>query len=211
MKLWMLVLMLMVVGCSERKIYKEFPDFGVTLETDSKTVNKYSSSVNMFTRIDEKTSRYMTSDLPAIKKLSNDLRIKAKEKQKDEVDYTIRFVQALSYRSDATLEYDTKDYIKYPVETLMDGNGDCEDLSFLLYSLLEADGYDVAIILFSDHMMVGIACEGNCGYQYTSGYSPIESTAKNPLIGYLPEKYRNRENIEIFKNPNAKNYQKIRR
>ena len=51
------------------------------------------------------------------------------------------------------------EYPKYPIETLMDGSGDCEDLSFLLASILQAwrknDSVNFSLILFDNHVAVG--------------------------------------------------------
>ncbi len=67
------------------------------------------------------------------------------------------FVQQLPYR---TLN-DTDP--KYPVETLVEGTGDCDDKSLLLAGLLAREGYRVSLLYFPDekHMAVGVgATEG---------------------------------------------------
>jgi len=55
------------------------------------------------------------------------------------------------------------DYWRYPVETLV-GNGDCEDKAVLFASIMKAAGYDVALILFEDHAMAGVALPGEPVY-----------------------------------------------
>jgi len=51
------------------------------------------------------------------------------------IEFTIAFVQSLPYTVDSvTSPFD--EYPRYPVETLVDGGGDCEDTSILLASLL---------------------------------------------------------------------------
>jgi len=59
------------------------------------------------------------------------------------------------------------EYPKYPIETLVEGSGDCEDLSFLFASLmvLESTGWNewagagkkIALLRFPNHLAVGIA------------------------------------------------------
>jgi hypothetical protein len=52
---------------------------------------------------------------------------------------------------------------KYPVETLVEGTGDCDDKSLLLAGLLAREGYRVSLLYFPDeqHMAVGVgATEG---------------------------------------------------
>lgn len=48
-------------------------------------------------------------------------------------------------------------YAKYPVETILDGGGDCMDLSYLAVSVLRALGYDTVIFIYPWHYAVGIA------------------------------------------------------
>ncbi|MDK2915966.1 MAG: hypothetical protein PWR25_523 [Euryarchaeota archaeon] len=48
------------------------------------------------------------------------------------------------------------EYPKYPVETLVDGRGDCEDAAILMAGLLDALGYDTVLLRYSDHMALGI-------------------------------------------------------
>ena len=48
------------------------------------------------------------------------------------------------------------EYPKYPVETLVDGRGDCEDAAILMAGLLDALGYDTVLLEYSDHMALGI-------------------------------------------------------
>ena len=75
----------------------------------------------------------------------------------------IDFVQQLFYNTD---QLTTKDeYPKYPVETLMDGSGDCEDLSFLLASFLQFGkkeskiSQNVALLVFDSHVAVGLSLD----------------------------------------------------
>jgi len=45
------------------------------------------------------------------------------------------------------LFYNVTDYTKYPIESLVEGSGDCDTLAVLLASLLEAGGLDAIILL----------------------------------------------------------------
>lgn len=93
------------------------------------------------------------------------------------------FTQSIEYRTDPVdLEP------KFPVETLVDGAGDCDDKTLLLAGLLSREGYDVAILLFEPekHVALGIACE-ELDYQDT-GYAYTETTAEG-FIGMVPEEF----------------------
>ncbi|MDO9550414.1 MAG: hypothetical protein Q7J03_05515 [Methanoregula sp.] len=80
------------------------------------------------------------------------------------------FVQSLRYE---TL---TDNPAKFPVETVVEGSGDCDDKSLLLAGLLSREGYGVALMSFGpeQHMAVGVAADDYL-YKNTS-YTYIETT-----------------------------------
>ena len=107
----------------------------------------------------------------------------------DAVRLAIGFVQSLKYTpDDIGLGYD---YPKYPLETLYDQGGDCEDTSILLVSLIKEMGYGCAIIMFDDHMGVGIlGGEDVTGYYfetYGNKYFYVETTNTGWEIGEMPD------------------------
>lgn len=74
---------------------------------------------------------------------------------------------------------------KFPVETVAEGTGDCDDKSLLLAALLSRAGYDVALLDFvnDSHMAVGIAGDRNTFR--STGYVYIETTEIG-FIGSVP-------------------------
>jgi len=76
---------------------------------------------------------------------------------------------------------------RFPIETYVDGMGDCDDKSLLLAGLLSREGYQTALLYFEPerHMSVGIGCRDD-GYRAT-GYAYIETTNVT-LVGIPPEK-----------------------
>jgi hypothetical protein len=65
---------------------------------------------------------------------------------------------------------------KFPVETVAEGAGDCDDKSLLLAKLLSLEGYSVALLAFvsESHMAVGV---GSDDFLFkTTGYTYIETT-----------------------------------
>lgn len=79
------------------------------------------------------------------------------------------YVQSLPYVM-------SEDPAKFPVETVTEMSGDCDDKSLLLAGLLSREGYPVALFLFvpEKHMAVGV---GSDDFHYkTTGYSYIEAT-----------------------------------
>lgn len=72
---------------------------------------------------------------------------------------------------------------KYPIETVYDNAGDCDDKTILLTGLLSKEGYDVAFFEFDTHAMTGIKTYPvELGHDNT-GYSIIETTEPT-LIGW---------------------------
>jgi len=93
------------------------------------------------------------------------------------------FAQSLEYKTDPVdLEP------KFPVETFVEGNGDCDDKSLLLAGLLSREGYDVAILMFGPekHVALGIR-SADIGYLGT-GYAYTETTAAG-FVGMVPDEF----------------------
>lgn len=73
----------------------------------------------------------------------------------DEVSFILAFVQSLPYTSDNVTE-GYNEYPRFPIETLVDGGGDCEDTSILFASLTLILGYGTVYINPPDHYAVGV-------------------------------------------------------
>ena len=109
------------------------------------------------------------------------------------VNFVISFVQSLPYTSDdITTLHD--EYPRYPIETLVDNGGDCEDTSILTAVLLNELGYGVVLIGFPKHMAVGVlGDEGIYGTYYEDEgrkYFYLETTGEGWEIGELPDEYK---------------------
>jgi hypothetical protein len=80
-------------------------------------------------------------------------------------------VQSLAYETDGTVTPP-----KFPIETYVDGKGDCDDKSLILAGLMAREGYTVALFYFrpESHMAVGVKGY-QCDYQDT-GYGYVAST-----------------------------------
>lgn len=62
-----------------------------------------------------------------------------------EIMFLVSFLQQMRYVPDSV--FGSADYEKYPVETMFDGYGDCEDKAILGGALLKQMGYDVVLVL----------------------------------------------------------------
>ncbi|MCX6682438.1 MAG: hypothetical protein NTY71_05580 [Methanoregula sp.] len=80
------------------------------------------------------------------------------------------FVQSLHYETVA------ENPPKFPIETFVEGSGDCDDKSLLLAGLLSREGYRVALFSFTpeSHMAVGISSPAAAFKN--SSYAYIETT-----------------------------------
>jgi len=113
------------------------------------------------------------------------------------VELAVVFVQTIPYCLDIE-GTGLEDYPKYPIETLIDGNGDCEDHAFLLAELLRSMNYDAIILRYDvkpiGHVAVGVADNGNTygSYYEHNGkkYYYTETTATGWKIGAVPEEYK---------------------
>jgi hypothetical protein len=109
--------------------------------------------------------------------------------ERETVNYVIAFVQSLPYAAD-NVSSPGNDYPKYPIETLFERGGDCEDTSILVAALLDQMGYDVALLILynSNHCAVGIAIDSSGRYYEFEGtkYYYIETTGEGWRIGEIP-------------------------
>ncbi len=110
------------------------------------------------------------------------------------VEFAASFVQSLPYTADSiTTPYD--EYPRYPIETLVDKGGDCEDTSILLASIIDKMDCGVVLIELPDHCAVGVKGGENVYGTYWeyegSKYYYIETTDEGWEIGQLPEEYEN--------------------
>lgn len=118
---------------------------------------------------------------------------------KRRVNFILVFVQSLPYAHDPkTTGYD--EFYKYAIETLVEGEGDCEDTSILFASILTGLGFEVALILPPEHLAIGV--KGNFAgdfYSYDGSSYYYCETAYEPHHGYtagkLPKQYENIEAV----------------
>jgi hypothetical protein len=63
----------------------------------------------------------------------------------EKADILLTFVQSNTYDNSTEQE---KDYVRYPIETIVDQKGDCEDFAILGATLMKSIGLDVALIYY---------------------------------------------------------------
>lgn len=109
------------------------------------------------------------------------------------IESALTFVQALPYSKDS----DSKgkdEYVRYPLETLADGTGDCEDKSLLLAALLAEMDLDYVLLALPDHLAVGVRCDEVTAERYflfgDKKYYYMETTNPNWKIGQIPKEHQ---------------------
>ena len=110
----------------------------------------------------------------------------------DNMFNVVAFVQSLQYVSDK-LSTGEEDYVRYPIETLVDGVGDCEDMVILAASLLHEMGYGVILVSLPEHLALGIKYDPKFrGTYYTyegEKYYYLEMTSPGWELGQVPPQF----------------------
>jgi len=114
----------------------------------------------------------------------------------DNVFNVVSFVQSLQYVSDETSKGEDE-YVRYPIETLVDGIGDCEDMVILAASILHEMGYSVLLVMLPEHLAMAIKYDKDSSgtyYEFDGDrYYYLEMTGEGWSLGQIPAQYKNQE------------------
>ena len=109
------------------------------------------------------------------------------------VKNVVSFIQSLQYVTDMKSKGE-KEYVRFPVETVVDGIGDCEDFSILMAAILDEMGYSVVLLELPDHLAVAVASDDfvtGTYYPYNGKkYYYLETTNPGWDIGDIPDDYK---------------------
>ena len=152
-------------------------------------------------------NKYAEIEIPEIRQLASEFQ-RLLEKRNwstyNQANNVMKFIQTcIPYSSDM----DTtghQDWARYPIETLVEGTGDCEDVAILCASVLARLGFSVILLCYPNHLAFGVAgadelsgdyiVDAKTGRKYFYG----EATAKGWHLGQIPPKYRGIEPEDIF-------------
>jgi len=105
----------------------------------------------------------------------------------------LSFVQSCFPYAYDNLTYGAQDYWAFPLETLHNGQGDCEDKSFLYASIMVDLGYHAALLYYEAHMAIGVGADYiPSGTYYEVGgvsYYYCETTSPGWTMGQIPQEY----------------------
>lgn len=115
----------------------------------------------------EDYARYVREGLgPEIQHVGRQLRIISGQEQLGqilEINNVLAMVQSIDYAADS--EQGVEEYPRFPIETLVDHRGDCEDMAILAAALFQVLGHDARLVLISygpgepGHMALAVAAE----------------------------------------------------
>ena len=167
------------------RIPQELYDYYKTLNHRPQSVAEYKPYA-----LDEKDRAYLHDLIGLLKDANENKHLAARNDYRN----VVSFVQSITYEKDLDpVTNQETEYWKYPIETLADGSGDCEDTAILTAALLREMGYDVALVLVPEHAAVAVAC-GNCnGYYYPldgKRYYFLETTSTGNSLGSMDKKFQ---------------------
>jgi hypothetical protein len=143
-------------------------------------------------RLPNLSVEYVTYNDPFIRDIAEKISEAAEKNNLNKTYLAIAFVQSLDYVKDIYTGYD--DYPKYPVETFFEKNGDCEDTSYLLASIIRAMNIGCALISLPGHAAVGIWSDCKMpGTYYRVGdrcYYYAETTGEGWSLGEIPDAFK---------------------
>jgi predicted transglutaminase-like cysteine proteinase len=144
----------------------------------------------VFDRYDDSYIEFLANQLLSLKNLKTNI---------EKINFIASFVQAIEYKKDDP-ENETYEYPRYPLETLKEKRGDCEDKAILTAALLESLGYNVSLIRLPQHMAVGVYLnETIFGYSYyIDQYYFLETTTLSMPLGKIPLEYQGTSNVTVY-------------
>ncbi len=109
--------------------------------------------------------------------------------RRQQVYAVLSLVQKIPYTYDLD-STGIEEYWRYPVETIADNTGDCEDSTILAAAILRRMGFDVAMMFTPGHAALGVAgVSGESGHYVDfkgRRYLYCETTSEGWAIGQLP-------------------------
>lgn len=111
----------------------------------------------------------------------------------------VSLAQLMEYVEDLK-DNQTCEYPKYPVETLWDQQGDCEDKAILTASILSILGVNTSLIRLPNHMAIGVNfSEQVLGQSYFfEDLYYLETSKEKWTVGRIPEEYQGISNVTAY-------------
>jgi hypothetical protein len=113
----------------------------------------------------------------------------------NKIMFVVSMVRQLHYTSDTLVGFDQ--FSKFPMQTLNDGTGDCEDMAVLAAAILKKMNYDVKLVFLDvlngeNHVAIAVFGEDYAGTYFERNdkkYYYIETIMSGYGFGELPSKW----------------------
>jgi hypothetical protein len=149
-------------------------DYSISLPLDKNTYDYYKSKDHTCCYEDEDYLEYVTPNAEYVResaKALEDMAISVGyNSQFEKAEFILAFVGSIPYELDPDDDFD---HPKYPIETLWENSGDCEDSSALYASIMEALGYHTIMVMadvksesaepWGGHVLIGIHLANHSG------------------------------------------------
>lgn len=181
----------------EAYVNSQFRDISLDIQVDKnmylyyRSLQRYYNVENMYLYINDENNREI------IRTIVDAIRDVAKKFSYDDASVAreiVKFVQdVIEYEYDS-VSTGQEEYPRYPIETLYERQGDCEDTSILMAALLKEWGYEVGLLHLPGHAAVAIRTSDTynaTAYYEIDGhrYLFIESTGSGWSIGEIPDEF----------------------
>lgn len=135
-------------------VYVKSSEYESKVYVPASSYFKYKSKSHRPTTLEEYPP-YVTYSDPTVKEISKVL-IKNKRTKEESARAILKFVHEHIMSDGKPEEITNLEYVKFPVETLVERNGDCEDTAILAAALMKAAGIDVVLLYLPKHMSLGV-------------------------------------------------------
>ncbi|HIH29415.1 MAG TPA: transglutaminase domain-containing protein [Thermoplasmata archaeon] len=144
----------------------------------------------VFDPYDDQYIQFLVDQILQLRELGTDV---------EKINFVASFVQSIEYKNDDP-DNESYEYPRYPIETLHDKQGDCEDKAILTAALLQSLGYNVSLLRLPKHMAVGVRLNETIpSYSYyIDQYYFLETTTLHMNVGKIPEEYEGLTNVTVY-------------
>jgi Transglutaminase-like domain len=155
-----------------------------------KRLNIIDYTAYVFDRYDDRYIEFLANQLLSLKNMKTDV---------EKINFIASFVQGIEYAKDDPAN-ESYEYPRYPLETLKEKRGDCEDKAILTAALLDSLGYNVSLIRLPQHMAVGVNLKEKISVYsyYIDQYYFLETTTLFMPLGKIPSEYQDLSNITVY-------------
>lgn len=143
--------------------------------------------------MDEWVTGGITLEVQQAARALNDLTVERHYSSMVEIANVLAFAQSVEYKYDKD-STGIDEYWRFPIETIYDKVGDCEDSTILAAAVLYRLGYEIALLFPPGHAALGVVVpddlQGHFLEHEGRKYFYCETTDEGWKIGELPDRYR---------------------